>query len=89
MPNSRSAKKRVRQNAVHRLRNRMRKSAIWTAEKKFRAKVAEGDVAGAEELLSKVTSLLDKGAKRRTIHSNKASRKKSRLAALLNAAKPA
>ena len=87
MPSSKSAKKRVRQNAARRLRNRMRKSAIWTVEKKFRAKVAEGDLAGAEELLSKVTALLDKAAKRKTIHQNKASRKKSRLAAFLNTAK--
>ena len=58
-------------------------------EKKFREKVAEKDFAAAEALYREVISTLDRSAKVHTIHANRASRKKARLAAVLNAAKKA
>lgn len=89
MPNSRSAAKRLRQDTVRTLRNRIRKSRIKTFEKKFLSCVEAGDLDGARQNLSHCFSSLDKAAKVNTIHKNKANRKKSRLAARLKALDPA
>lgn len=86
MPNTKSAKKRIFTSAKAKLRNKTRKTAIKTAEKKFRAAVAEGDRAKAQGLLSEVFAKLDKAVKVGSIHKNKSSRKKSRLTELLPAA---
>ena len=87
MPNTKSAEKYMRKTAERNLRNRAEKSRLFTSEKKFCAKLDEKDVEGAEEALKTVFSVLDKAAKRNTISSSKASRKKSRLSAKLNVAK--
>ena len=77
----------MRKTAERNLRNRAEKSRLSTSEKKFKAKLEENDVEGATEALKDVFSMLDKAAKRNTIHASKASRKKSRLSAQLNAVK--
>jgi small subunit ribosomal protein S20 len=87
MPNSASAKKRVRQNATRRARNRWRLGEVRTAIKNFRTTVQSGDTAKADESLKAIYKLLDQVASTKTIHKNTASRYKSRLAARLNAAK--
>ena len=87
MPNTKSAEKYVRKSAERNLRNRSEKSRLSTSEKAFHAKLEEKDLAGAEEALKTVFSLLDKAAKRNTISASKASRNKSRLSTKLNAAK--
>lgn len=86
MPNSPSAKKRLRQDAVRRLRNRQKKSRLATNEKKFRASLASGDLAQAEQYLTKTLSLYDKAAKTNVVHANKVDRKKARLTAAYRAA---
>ena len=86
MANLLSAKKRIRQNEVRRLRNRTRKSNVKTHVRKFTDAVSEGDLDQARETLRLVGKLLDQTAAKGTIHRNAASRKKSRLARRLNKA---
>ena len=86
MANLLSAKKRIRQNEVRRMRNRTRKSNVKTHVRKFTDAVHEGDLDQARETLRVVGKLLDQTAAKGTIHRNAASRKKSRLARRLNKA---
>ncbi len=76
MANSPQAKKRIRQNAVRRLRNRYRLSSTRTAIKQL--KNAEGREA-AEKLLPRTISLVDRCVKSNIFHKNKAARIKSQL----------
>ncbi len=77
---NKSAEKRERQEARRRLRNRMAKSTMRTAIKKFDAAVAAGDKAAAEKAMAESNKLLDTVAGKGIIHRNTAARKKSRLA---------
>ncbi len=77
---NKSAEKRERQEAKRRLRNRMAKSTMRTAIKKFDAAVAAGDKAAAEKAMAESNKLLDTVAGKGIIHRNTAARKKSRLA---------
>jgi len=81
MANHKSAKKRIRQTATRRLRNRYKLSTTRTAIKKL---VNAPSKVEAQELLPKVISMLDKLAKTNLIHKNKASNQKSRLTRLVN-----
>jgi small subunit ribosomal protein S20 len=67
----------MRTNAVRAERNRQQRSRLRTALKKVRQ--AESAEVGAAALQEAV-SLLDKAARKRIIHPNKAARAKSRLA---------
>lgn len=80
MPNTNSAKKRMRQDAVKHSRNLWRKRRIKDQVKKFLSAVQTQNVASAEEEYRKTAGLLDKIAGTRTIHRNAAARRKSRLA---------
>ena len=85
MPNIKSAMKRVKVSKKKNLRNRMVKSGVKTAVKKYQAALAEGAApAGAQ--LSATTSAIDKAAAKGIIHKNAANRKKARLAKALNKA---
>lgn len=87
MAHNKSAKKRVRQNETSRLRNRSRMREVRTAVKAVVAAAADpADKARAEALYRMAASQLDRAAKRRIIHPNAASRKKSRLAKRLQKA---
>ena len=79
MPNSRSAKKRLRQNKKRRLHNKSFTSQARTQVKKFEAAVAAKDVDAAKREFKEVVRELDKVAGKGIIHKNMASRKKSRL----------
>ena len=76
MANNAGAKKRIRQNAVRRLRNRYRLITTRTAIKKLRH---ASDKATAEKLLPETISLIDKCAKVNLFHDNKAGRLKGQL----------
>ncbi len=76
MANHKSAQKRIRSNNAKRLRNRYYAKTTRNAVKRLRNIT---DKAEAAEKLPKVISLVDKLAKRRVIHSNKASNLKSSL----------
>ena len=80
MPNIKSAMKRVKGSKKKNLRNRMIKSGVKTAVKKYEA-------ALTQEQLSMASSALDKAATKGVIHKNAANRKKARLARKLAAAK--
>lgn len=80
MANTKSAEKRIRQNQNERERNRAHRSRLRTAIKSLRSAVASGDAAKAKELLPGTLSVIDKIAQKKVIHSNTASRYKSRLA---------
>lgn len=86
MANSASAKKRIKQNERNRLRNRARKSALKTETRRFFDLLHTGDVAGAQDAYNLVQKKLDQVAAKGTLHRNTAARRKSRLAAGLNAA---
>lgn len=77
MPNIRSAKKRMRQNAPRRDRNRAQLSAVRTAVKQVRAAATRHE---AEAAYLKAEQLLDRAAGKRLVHPNAAARQKSRLA---------
>jgi small subunit ribosomal protein S20 len=89
MPNTPSAKKRLRQSLVRRDRNRAAKSQLRGAIRKAREAVAAGKLEEAQTLVLSTNRLLDKTAARGIIHNNKASRLKSRLAHLIVTAKKA
>ncbi len=76
MANHKSALKRIRQNRKRRLANRYYKKSTRTAIKNLRSIT---DKAEAEKFLPKVISMIDKLAKRNTIHKNKAANLKSKL----------
>jgi small subunit ribosomal protein S20 len=80
MANTKSAEKRHRQNLEQRERNRAHRSRLRTAVKRLRTAVASGDASTAQEILPQTFSVIDKMAQKRVIHSNAASRYKSRLA---------
>ncbi len=77
---NKSAEKRERQEAKRRLRNRMAKSTMRTAIKKFDAAVAAGDKDAAAVAMAESNKLLDTVAGKGIIHRNTAARKKSRIA---------
>lgn len=85
MPNTKSAKKRLKSSLFKRRNNRIRKSRIKTSETRFEACVVSGDKEAAGGALSRCFSELDRAAKKGAIHKRKADRKKERLAARLAA----
>lgn len=87
MPNTKSAKKRLRQNLDRRTRNRATKATLKTLVKKVRAAIDEGNAPLAEEQFRVTTKRLDKAAAHRVIHRNAAARVKSRLSAAIKKAK--
>lgn len=84
MANSLSAKKRVRQNARHRGRNRWRKQQMKDALRGFEEAVKAGDKPKAAELLKVAYERVDKTTAKGTMHKNTANRRKSRMAKAMN-----
>ncbi len=82
MANNKSAKKRIRQTAARNLHNRYYAKTARNAVRKLRATTTKDE---AVELYKKVSSMLDKLANKKIIHSNKASNLKSKLALHVNA----
>ncbi|MEL7004737.1 MAG: 30S ribosomal protein S20 [Bacteroidota bacterium] len=81
MANHKSALKRIRSNNAERLRNRYQHKTTRTYIRKL---TNTTDKSEAQELLKKVTGMLDKLAKKNIIHKNKAANNKSRLTKLVN-----
>jgi len=79
LPNIKSAIKRVKVSEKKNLRNRIVKSKVKTAMKKFDAELAENP-ANASAQYSATTSAIDKAATKGIMHKNTANRKKARLA---------
>ncbi|MBL7916770.1 MAG: 30S ribosomal protein S20 [Bacteroidia bacterium] len=76
MANHKSAIKRIRSNNAKRVSNRYYSKTTRTFVKKLRT---TNDKKEASELLPKVSSMLDKLAKKSIIHKNKAANIKSKL----------
>ncbi len=76
MANHKSALKRIRSNDKRRLRNRYYAKSMRNMIKLFRNLK---DKATAEEQFPKLTSIIDRNAKRSVIHKNKAGNLKSKL----------
>lgn len=89
MPNTASAKKRLRQNDVLRLRNRAIKTAVRTQVKKVRLAATAGEIEKAETEFRTAAKKLDQAGAKGVIHPNKSARQKSRLQALIKKAKAA
>ena len=77
MANHKSALKRIRSNEAKRVLNRYQAKSTRTAIKKLRATTTQSE---AQEQLKKVSSMLDRLAKKNIIHKNKAANNKSSLA---------
>ena len=82
MPNIKSAMKRVKVSKKKNLRNRMVKTGVKTAIKKYQVALNEG-AAPAKAQLSATTSAIDKAVSKGIMHKNAANRKKARLAKAL------
>ncbi len=81
MANHQSALKRIRQSEQRRLENKYYARSTRNAVKKLRN---TSDKTEASELYPKIASMLDKLAKRKTIHKNKAANLKSELSKHVN-----
>ncbi len=77
MANHKSSIKRIRSNEAKRTENRYYAKTTRSAVKKLRTATSKDE---AEKLLPKVSSMLDKLAKKSVIHKNKAGNIKSKLA---------
>ncbi|HBJ36124.1 MAG TPA: 30S ribosomal protein S20 [Planctomycetaceae bacterium] len=89
MPNTPTAKKRLRQNVKARARNRAQRSALRSQIRKVRVAVEGGKLDDAVTEFRLATKKLDKAAAANLIHDNTASRMKSRLNAFIKKAQTA
>ena len=81
MANHKSSEKRIRQTKTRNEHNRYYAKTMRNAVKKLRNTTEKSEAAAQ---LPKVTSMLDKLAKRNIIHVNKASNLKSKLTRYVN-----
>ncbi|ABR49196.1 ribosomal protein S20 [Alkaliphilus metalliredigens QYMF] len=86
MANIKSAQKRIKVIAKKTARNRMIKSQLKTAIKRFEEAVEAGNLEEAKVKLTFVEKKLSQAAAKGTVHKSSASRKISRLAIRLNKA---
>lgn len=82
MANTRSAKKRVRSSLRKRNLNRGTRSAVKTLVQRAR-RLSGQEAPASNEEVRRAISALDKAAEKHILHSNNASRRKSRLMRLL------
>jgi small subunit ribosomal protein S20 len=87
MPNTKSAKKRLRQSLENRARNRAVKSVLKGQLRKVREAAAAGQIEAGETEFRVTVKKLDQAAANGVIHRNAASRLKSRLSHALKDAK--
>lgn len=85
MAHSISARKRIRQNAKNRARNKWRLRSMRTAIKGFLGTLAHGSNSDATEAFRKASKVIDRTAAKGVIHKNQAARRKSRLSKRLSA----
>ena len=81
MANHKSSIKRIRQAEKKKLHNRYYAKTARNAVRNLRL---ETDKAAATVMLPKISSMLDKLAKRNIIHKNKAANLKSKLTVMVN-----
>ena len=83
MPNTASAKKRMRQDTVRRARNRATKSKLRAQLRKVRLAISEKKLDEAKTEFLAFVKKLDRAATANVIHANAAARTKSRLSAAI------
>ncbi|QDT02281.1 30S ribosomal protein S20 [Rubripirellula lacrimiformis] len=79
MPNTASAKKRLRQNEKLRLHNRAQRSKLRGQLRRVRDAVKAGDFAAAQTEMRLAQKRIDQAAAKNLLHDNTAARTKSRL----------
>ncbi len=84
MPIIESAKKRVRITERKTRRNRLLKSRLKNAIKRFERAALEGDKEKSSQELVRAQKIIDQSVAKGIIHKNNGARKKSRLARLHN-----
>ncbi|MDD4315708.1 MAG: 30S ribosomal protein S20 [Clostridia bacterium] len=89
MANIKSQKKRILTSTAENLINTSKRSKVKNAIKKFESAILASDLKLAEELLSVTAGIIDEAKSDGIYHINTASRKKSRLAKMLDTAKKA
>jgi small subunit ribosomal protein S20 len=89
MANTKSAKKRVRASSRKRNRNRATRSAVKTLVSRARRPALPDGASMTSEDVRRAISALDKAAEKGVLHSNNASRRKSRLMSALAKMQPA
>ncbi|MGI6688266.1 MAG: 30S ribosomal protein S20 [Christensenellales bacterium] len=82
MANIRSAQKRMRSDKRKNLRNRMVKTGVKTAVKKYTLALGN-DLQAAPAAMGAASSALDKAVSKGVMHKNTANRKKARMAKAL------
>ncbi|MBI4324805.1 MAG: 30S ribosomal protein S20 [Chloroflexi bacterium] len=87
MPNTKSAKRRMRNSARKHSHNQTIKSRLKTSERKYIDLIQAGKKEEAALVLREVSSAFDKAAKTGVVPRATASRKRSRLTLRLNALK--
>lgn len=89
MPNTQTAKKRLRQSVKRRAHNRARRSSLRTQLRKVRSAIAAGQLEQAASEFRLAVKKLDQTAAAGVIHRNTAARLKSRLSATIKRAQSA
>lgn len=79
MAHTKSARKRIRQDAKRHLRNQSVKTRVRSLTKKFRASLNESDAEMITQALQETVRELNKAATKGIMHHKTASRKISRL----------
>ena len=87
MPNTKSAKKRLKQSEERRGRNRSARTVLRSQLRKVRESATAGSVDKAQDEFRAAARGLDKAGADRLIHPNKAARIKSRLSKMIKKAK--
>lgn len=89
MANIKSQKKRILITEKEKARNNSKRTKVKNALKKFEAAIAANDIALAETLLPATSKAIDEAKSDGIFHMNTASRKKARIAKMLDTAKKA
>lgn len=84
MPIKKSAKKALRQNIARRARNAKTKNTVRVLAKKLRSLITDKKTEEAKKTLILAVKAIDKAVKTNVLKRNTASRKKSKLAKLVN-----
>ncbi len=84
MANIKSAKKRISVIAKKTMRNKIIKSKVKTAIKRFLSAVEAKDIDNIKLELRNAIKAIDKASSKGVFHKNNAARKKSRLAKIAN-----
>jgi small subunit ribosomal protein S20 len=82
---SKSVLKNIRQSERRTVTNRVNRTRVRSAIRKFRAALAAGDLEAAQKLVGPTFSEVDRSIRKRVLPENTANRYKSRLTLALNA----